>query len=120
MPSKFLSPQSVYYGKSAILLGSGAGTHDMVIAGRTSDIKRARERLAGVVGAILLSQGLNQAGAAALLGIDQPTVSRLAGGRAERFSLERLFRFLNTLDRDVEIRIRPKPRHRPRGRTRVV
>jgi hypothetical protein len=32
--------------------------------------------------------------------------------RLDRFSLERLFAFLNRLDRDVQIIVRPKPRSR--------
>ena len=84
------------------------------------DIERAKIRLAGLVANALLSQGLTQAEAAELLGIDQPGVSHLANGRVERFSIERLIRFLNVLDRDVEIRVRAKPRDRRRGRVRIV
>ncbi|NDD31802.1 MAG: XRE family transcriptional regulator [Proteobacteria bacterium] len=51
---------------------------------------------------------LSQTRAAALLGVDQPKISALMHGRLEGFSTERLFRFLNALDLDVEIVIRPK------------
>ena len=58
--------------------------------------------------------------AAKLLGIDQPKVSALMRGRLSGFSTERLIRFLNVLDRDVEIVVKPKPRSRRRGRIKVV
>jgi predicted XRE-type DNA-binding protein len=55
---------------------------------------------------------LTQKDAAVLLETPQPTVSDLVRRRLDRFSLERLFGFLNRLDRDVQIVIRPKRRGR--------
>lgn len=49
------------------------------------------------------SRGLTQSDAAKLLGVDQPTVSRIMRGRFERFSLERIIRFLVAAGRDVKI-----------------
>ena len=49
----------------------------------------------------------------------QPAVSRLANGRAERFSIERLIRFLNELHRDVEIRVRARSPGGGRGTLRI-
>jgi len=57
--------------------------------------------------------------AAAILNIDQPKISALASGRLAGFSLERLFRFLNELGRDVTINVQPKPRTRKHGTTTV-
>jgi predicted XRE-type DNA-binding protein len=51
----------------------------------------------------LESRGLTQRDAAKLLGVDQPTVSRIMRGRFERFSLERIIRFLVSAGRDVKI-----------------
>jgi predicted XRE-type DNA-binding protein len=51
---------------------------------------------------------LSQTEAANILGIDQPKVSNLINGKLASFSIERLFRFLNALDRDVEITIKAK------------
>ncbi len=48
-------------------------------------------------------KGLNQYQAAEVLGIDQPKVSALVRGRFSGYSIERLFKYLNALDRDVEI-----------------
>ena len=55
-----------------------------------------------------------QAEASELLGIDQPKVSALMRGRFTGFSLERMFRFLNTLGIDVEITVKPKLRDNAR------
>jgi hypothetical protein len=40
-------------------------------------------------------------------------------GQLHGFSLERLVRFLNALDRDVEIVVRRRPRSRSHGETKV-
>jgi predicted XRE-type DNA-binding protein len=68
----------------------------------------------------LRARGLSQRKAANILGIDQPKVSALMRGRLEGFSVARLFRLLNALDMDVEIRVRPKPRSRPSARSMVA
>src|SRR5260370_39463719 len=59
---------------------------------------------------LIKDRKLTQRKAAELLGIDQPKVSALIRGRFDGFSVERLFRFLNLLDQNVEIIIRPKRR----------
>jgi hypothetical protein len=41
-------------------------------------------------------------------------------GKLSGVSTDRLFRFLNALDRDVEIVIKKKPRSRPRAQVRVL
>ena len=56
------------------------------------------------------AQGLTQTAAAELLGIDQPKISALVRGRLSGFSLERLFRYLNALGKDIEIAVRAAPR----------
>jgi len=56
---------------------------------------------------IIAERKLTQTGAATLLGIDQPKISALMRGKLDGFSLDRLFRFLNAVGRDVEIVIRP-------------
>jgi predicted XRE-type DNA-binding protein len=53
-------------------------------------------------------KGLNQYQAAEVLGIDQPKVSALVRGRFSGYSLERLFKYLNALDKDLEIVVKPK------------
>ena len=67
---------------------------------------------------IIRQRGLKQTDAAKLLGLSQPDVSRLLGGSFREYSLERLFRLLTALGRDVEIAIR-EPRSRRTGKISV-
>jgi predicted XRE-type DNA-binding protein len=62
---------------------------------------------------------LSQA-AVGILGIDQPKVSALMRGQLKNFSLDRLCRFLNRLDKDVDIVGKDKPRSRTRGETHII
>ena len=78
-----------------------------------------KAELAHRIGEIIQGRHLTQAEAAAVLGATQPIVSKLMNGQLSGFSLERLVRFLNALDRDVEIVVRRRPRSRNRGRTSV-
>lgn len=55
---------------------------------------------------LIQKRKLTQQEAASILGTDQPRVSALLRGRLEGFSSDRLFRFLNALDQEIEIVIR--------------
>ena len=79
----------------------------------------AKAELAQRICDIIAERKLSQTRAAALLGIDQPKVSSLVRGKLDGFSIDRLFRFLNALGRDVEIVIRPAKRAGDAG-TRVI
>ena len=73
----------------------------------------AEERLAKaemsiIIEDIIRERRLTQKEAARILGISQPEVSDLVRGRLSRFSIERLQRFLNALDLDVNIQIAPR------------
>lgn len=70
--------------------------------------KQTKVRLAVTINEILKEKGLRQEAAAKLLDMNQPKISALANYQLEGFSVERLLRFLNALDRDVEIVIRRK------------
>jgi predicted XRE-type DNA-binding protein len=63
---------------------------------------------------------LTQAQAAALLGVDQPKISALVRGRLAGFSLERLYRFLNALGKEVEIVVRTPSTRKADPSVRVV
>lgn len=54
-------------------------------------------------------KGLNQYQAAEVLDIDQPKVSALVRGRFSGYSIERLFKYLNALGRDIEIVVKSSP-----------
>ena len=77
-------------------------------------------RLAVAINQIIRARRLSQAAAARLLETNQPKISALATYRLQGFSVERLMRFLNALDRDVEIVIRKKPRFRTSARIVVL
>ena len=79
----------------------------------------AKARLAYEIERSIRDRGLTQAEAAKVLGIDQPKVSALRNGRLSGFSVERLIRFLNAMNRDVAIVVSAKPRSRRRGRLQV-
>jgi predicted XRE-type DNA-binding protein len=82
--------------------------------------RQTKVRLAVAINDILHRRGLSQGKAAELLGINQPKVSALSKYRLEGFSVERLMRFLTSLNQDVEIIIRDRPRTRRPGRVFVT
>jgi len=51
-------------------------------------------------------RGLTQTEVGRLMGLSQPDVSRLLRGDFREYSLERLFRLLTTLRRDIDIVVR--------------
>jgi predicted XRE-type DNA-binding protein len=79
-----------------------------------------KAQLADQISDLIEERQLTQVEAAKLLGIDQPKVSALVRGRLSGFSTDRLFRFLNALGRDVEIRVVPNLAADTRSQTRVV
>jgi predicted XRE-type DNA-binding protein len=79
----------------------------------------AKAELVQRISDIIAERKLTQARAAKVLGIDQPKVSALLRGKLDGFSIDRLFRFLNALGKDVEISVRPA-RHDGDAETRVV
>ena len=60
---------------------------------------------------------LSQEAAAQRVGLDQPKISRLLQGHTKGFSTERLFKILNALGRNVEIKVINS--HEPIGDIRV-
>ena len=68
----------------------------------------AKAKLVNALAAVIEEKGLTQARVADLLGVDQPTVSKLLRGRTGGFTSDRLMRLLNLLGLDVDISIRPK------------
>ncbi|MEK6610968.1 MAG: helix-turn-helix transcriptional regulator [Gemmatimonadota bacterium] len=80
----------------------------------------AKAELARAIRHLIAARGLTQAIAAGVLGISQPDVSNLHRGRLAGFSMERLYRFLNSLGQDVRIVVQPKPRSRARATVRAL
>ena len=97
--------------------GSGNVFADLGLA--DAEELESKSQLVSRIGEIIRGRHLTQVEAAEVLGATQPIVSKLLNGQLHGFSLERLVRFLNALDRDVEIVVRRRPRSRDRGRVRV-
>lgn len=74
----------------------------------------AKAELARKISQAITARGLTQVEAAELLGIDQPKISALIRGKLTGFSLERMFKFLNDFDSDIEIIVKPKSSHNAR------
>ena len=104
--------------KNEVRQGSGIIFADLKLP--QADELNSKAQVAYRICQILEERKLTQKQAAALLGIDQPKVSALLRGRMNGFSSDRLFRFLNALDRDIEIIIRPVGMPRHPGSVRVL
>jgi predicted XRE-type DNA-binding protein len=57
-------------------------------------------------------RGLTQEQAGEILGLAQPKVSALIRGHLDKFTIDRLMRYMCKLDYDVTISFRPKPKSR--------
>ena len=68
----------------------------------------AKAQIAHQIHTIIEEKGLTQAQAGKILGVPQSKVSNVVLGNLSGFSMERLLRFLNALDHEVEIIVRPK------------
>jgi predicted XRE-type DNA-binding protein len=79
-----------------------------------------KARLARRITEILEKRLFTQIRAANLLGIDQSRVSKLPRGQLHEFSIDRLLRFLNALDQDVEIVIKREPCSKRQARVSVI
>ncbi len=84
-----------------------------------ADAHLVKAELVSRIDDIVRDRGITQTEAARLLGLSQPDVSRLLRGDFREYSLERLFRLLTALGRDVEIVVR-QPRAASGGTLRVV
>ena len=83
-----------------------------------ADAHLVKAELVSRIDDIVRGRGLTQTEAARLMGLSQPDVSRLLRGDFREYSMERLFRLLNALGRDIEIVVRP-PRSTSGGRLRI-
>ena len=71
------------------------------MANARDPIPALKQRVADEI--LILTKGWTQANAAALIHTRQPRFSELRAGRLERYSLERLLRYLHRLGRGIEI-----------------
>ena len=84
-----------------------------------ADAHLVKAHLVSRIDDIVHDRGLTQAEAGRLMGVSRPDVSRLLRGDFREHSLERLFRLLNALGRDIDIVVR-KPRSADGARLRIA
>ena len=72
----------------------------------------AKATIALAIARTIRERGLTQEQAGEVLGLSQPKVSDLVRGHLDKFTLDRLLRYLCKLDYDVTIRLQPKPKSR--------
>lgn len=86
-------------------IGSGNVFKDLGLPNAEEHLVKAQ--LVFKIDTIIKDRGLKQDEAAELFCIGQPDVSKMLRGEFERFSVERLMRFLVALNHDVEIVVKP-------------
>ncbi len=97
---------------------SGNIFKDLGFSDEVAEAKLLKAQLGAEIFRILKERKLTQIEAAKLLGVKQPEISRLKAAKLSYYSVERLMRFLNKLNRDIEIRIIPSEERE--GQQRVV
>ena len=78
-----------------------------------------KAELAHQISELISERQVTQIEAAKILGISHPQISALMRGKLSDFSTERLFRFINALGSNVEIRI-AQSQSNVQGQTRIV
>ena len=84
-----------------------------------ADAHLVKAELVSRIDDIIGNRGITQTEASRLLGLSKPEVSRLLRGEFREHSLERLFRLLTALGRDVDIVIR-QSRSADGGKLRIA
>ena len=102
---------------STVERGSGNVFADLDVPDADAHLLKAE--LVSSIDTIVRQRRITQTEAARMLGLSQPDVSRLLRGDFRQYSLERLFRLLTTLGRDIDIVIR-QPRSATGGKLRIA
>ena len=89
---------------STVEHGSGNVFADLDVPDADAHLLKAE--LVSRIDSIVRQRRITQIEAARMLGLSQPDVSRLLRGDFRQYSLERLFRLLTALGRDIDIVIR--------------
>ncbi len=98
--------------------GSGNVFRDLGVA--NPEAAQVKADLVHEICSLVADRSSTQAEAGKLLGIPQPKVSRLMGGRTDGFSTEFLIKLLNRLGQDVRIVVEPAGPGRKTGWTHVA
>ena len=89
--------------KKIFTKSSGNVFEDLNVKDPSTEMIRAKLSLE--ILKILEKRKLTQTKSAEILGVKQPDLSRLKKGEYQHFSIERLFGFLNKLNRKISIKI---------------
>lgn len=95
-------------GTQTIVIEASSGNVFQDLGLPMANERLAKAELARGIRHIIEGKRWTQRRAAEVLAIAPPDVSDLMRGKLARFSQERLERFLNALDMDVQIRVQPR------------
>ena len=98
--------------------GSGNIFKDLGFSDEVAEKELLKAQLGTEICRILKEHKLTQVEAANLLGVEHAEISRLKAAKLSNYSVERLMRLLNRLNRDIEIRSIPSEDRE--GQQRVV
>lgn len=102
----------------AVIHGSGNVFADLDLP--DADELLIKADLVMQISGLIAARGLAPRMTARLLGINPPELTALLRGQLDDFSLGHLLRFLNALDRDVQIVVAPKSPEHERGQVTVI
>lgn len=91
------------------MIEEGSGNVFADLGYPNADEHLVKARLVHAISQAINDRRLSQSEAAALIGLDQPKVSKLLRGSFQGYSSDRLMHILNLLGQDVNITIVPNP-----------
>lgn len=106
--------------KSSVRRGSGNVFRDMGFTAAEAAELSAKSFLIDAIAETIGQRKLTQKEAAAVLGTDQPTLSKVLRGRMESVTIDRLAGWLTALGRTVEIHVHPYDARKKEGRLIAV
>jgi predicted XRE-type DNA-binding protein len=106
--------------KIAVHRGSGNIFRDMGFAPAEAAELSAKSFLIDAIAETIERRELTQKEAAAIIGADQPTLSKVLRGRMESVTIDRLAIWLTALGRTVEIHVRPYDARKKEGQLIAV
>jgi len=96
-----------------ITIQAGSGNVYADLGYSDSEDMAVKAQLVTKIADLIRERRLTQEGAAKVLRLTQPKISKLLKGQFRGISERRLLRCLTKLGRDVEIVVKPAPRRRP-------
>ena len=102
-------------GKVSTHRGSGDVFRDMGFTAAEAAELSTKSVLIDAIAETIERRKLTQKAAAAVVGTDQPTLSKVLRGRMESVTIDRLTAWLTALGRTVEIHVRPYDARKKEG-----